>query len=121
MLKTISYVNIAFALVYTVLYLLNSYSLLMLGLVLLVIYNGFIISAVEKRTKMSAWYAVLGIPFLVLAVFLMVWGLNILKSSISYNYFGNSWLYVLLTLPFAISIIWQLFLILKRVRSNLRP
>lgn len=121
MLKIICYTNIAFALIYTVLYLLNSYSFLMLALILLIIYNGVTISIIEKDRTMSVWHAVFGLPFLVLAVFLIIWGLNIIKSSIAYSYFGNSWLYILLTIPFAANIIWQLFFILKRIKSNLPP
>lgn len=83
-------------------------------LLLLVIYNGIIIRSIEKDLKIGPWHCIFASPFLILALFMMICGASIIRSSIEYDYFDNSWLYILITVPFAISILWEVILIIGR-------
>jgi hypothetical protein len=117
MLKSLSYVNIVLALVYFVAYLMNSYSWPIPAMLLVIVYNGLVIRNVEKEIRFTAVHYALGAVCLLFAGFLTLWVVNIVRSSIAYNYFNDTWVYILITVPFALSIIMQYVLMLCRHRN----
>ena len=107
MLKTLSYLNIVLALVYYVSYLMNSYSLASLGILAVIINSGLVISNIEKGTKLNWLHYCFSALSLIFAGFLITWTVNIVDSSLAYNYFGNSWLYILNAGVFALCLLLQ--------------
>ncbi|WP_208112326.1 hypothetical protein [Pedobacter metabolipauper] len=55
---------------------------------------------------------------LVFAGFLSLWVFNVIRSSIAYNYFSNSWLYILITVLLIAGITAQFFLMLFSRRDS---
>lgn len=110
MLKTLSYINIFLALIYYVSYLISSYSFAVLGILVVVTYNGVVIGSIERDRAFSRWHYGLAILNLLFASFLVIWTVNIIRSSIEHNYFGDSWLYLTISIFFIICIFWQLVL-----------
>jgi hypothetical protein len=112
MLKILSYLNIALALTYFMAYLMNSYSFAILGVLLVIVYNGLVIRNVEKEIRFTAVHYALGAVCLLFAGFLTLWIVNIVRSSIAHNYFNDTWVYILIAMPFALGIIVQYVLVL---------
>lgn len=107
LLKIIPYFNITLALLYFVLYLLNSSSFTMLAMLLVIIHNGLVLRIVQRESTFHLWHYALGLSNLVFAGFLSIWLANIIHSSLEYNYFVNSWLYILISALFIIGIVLQ--------------
>ena len=119
MLKTLSYINISLALIYYVSYLINSYSFAALGIWVIVAYNGVVIRSIERELKFGWLHYSLGFLSVVFAGILITWIVNIILSSLAYNYFNNSWLYIAISVIFIFCILWQLVLAWLR-RANIR-
>nr|WP_068886879.1 hypothetical protein [Pedobacter panaciterrae] len=107
MLKTISFINIAVAILYFWLYLLNSTSYAMLGIFVTIAFSTLVIIKTEKELKFKTIDYVLSLPGLVFAGFLSVWVFNVISSSLEHNYFNNSWFYILISTCLVASILVQ--------------
>jgi hypothetical protein len=114
MLRTLSYANIVFAVVYFLAFLLNSMSYAIAGVLLTVIFNFMVIRILERGGRFNLITYVVGTMCLIFAGFLILWLSHIISSSIAHHYFRNSWFYISLTSLFAISIILQFLLICLR-------
>ena len=113
MIKPLSYINISLALIYHVMYLMNSYSLTILGILVVIVYSGLSLRSIEKDKPFTPMHYSLGMVSLIFAAFLITWTVNIVLSSIEYNYFGNSWLYISIATVFALCIILQYALVVN--------
>lgn len=111
MIKTISYINIILSFTYLILYLLNSYSYAMLGIVLEIILCLLIINTINNEKPFQKVHLALSIICFCFAMLLSTWAINIISSSIAYNYFGNSWLYLFITISYAILILVQTIIV----------
>lgn len=107
MLRSISFINIALAILYFLFYLLNSTSYAMIGVFLVISFSALTIRNAEKEIKPSVIYFILGVLVLVFAGFLAVWTYNVVLSSLEYGYFGNSWLYIAISISLLVGIIIQ--------------
>jgi len=112
MLKSISYINIALAIVYFLFYLLNSTSYAMIGIFTVIAFSGLTIRNAEKDIKPTTIYFILGLPVLVFAGFLAIWTYNVIVASFEHNYFWNSWLYIAISACLIAGIIIQSILLL---------
>jgi len=110
MLKITAYLNVALAMAYFILYLLNSNSYTMAGVLVVFISGALVIKSEESETKFSALHYIFGVASIVFAGFLLVWVFNVIKSSIQHQYFNNSWLYILLSVVFILGILLQFIL-----------
>jgi hypothetical protein len=108
MLKSISFINIVLAIVYFLFYLLNSTSYAMIGILIVIAFSAVTIRNTEKGIKSTAIYFILGVPALVFAGFLSVWTYNVILSSFEHDYFGNSWLYIAISICLIAGIIIQI-------------
>jgi len=108
MLKVFSYLNITLALLYFFLYLLNSNSVTITAILLVIIHNGVVLKSVKENRRFTFWHFVLAMLNLVFAGFLLTWLVNIIRSSLQYDYFANSWLYILISSLLILSILFQL-------------
>lgn len=113
MLKSLSYINIALALVYFMFYLLNSYSWAILAILLVILYNGLVIRNMEKDIQFTATYYLLGGLCLIFSGFLIIWVFNIVVSALALNYLGDALMYLILTPLFIVCILWQYLLVIK--------
>ena len=107
MLKILSYFNIAFALLYFLLYLLNSNSITILAMIVIIAHNVLVLKTVQQDLAFKTWHYALALANLVFAGFLSTWLVNIIRSSLEYHYFANSWLYILISALFISGIILQ--------------
>ena len=114
MLRSISFINIALAIVYFLLYLLDSTSYAMIGVFIVIAFGAFNIRNIEKDIKPTTIYFILGFLELVFAAFLSVWTYNVILSSLEYDYFGNSWLYIGISISLITGIMIQDIAILTR-------
>lgn len=117
MLKSLSYLNIVFAIIYFVCYLMNSYSWPILAMLLIIVYSGLVLRNLEKEVRFTAVHYVPGTFCLIFAGFLTLWTVNIVRSSITHDYFGDTWMYISITVPFILSIIGQYILLLLSRRA----
>lgn len=117
MLKILSYLNIALALSYFLVYLLNSYSWPIVAILLVIFYNGLVLKSLERETGFSLVHYVLGGFSIFFAGFLVLWVVNIVSSAIENQYFDGVWTYSVLTGVFALSIISQFILTVLSDRS----
>ncbi|NRF38586.1 hypothetical protein [Pedobacter foliorum] len=108
MLKSISFINIVLAIVYFLFYLLNSTSYAMIGILIVIAFSALTIRNVEKGLKPTAIYFILGVLMSVFAGFLVVWTYNVILSSFEHDYFGNSWLYIAISICLIAGIIIQI-------------
>ena len=116
MLKAFSYINIVLALVYYVSYLMNSYSLAAIGILAVMVNSGLAISSIEKGTKLNWLHYCFSALSLIFTGFLITWTVNIVGSSLAYNYFGNTWLYIVVAAVFALCLVLQCVLYVVRWR-----
>jgi protein-S-isoprenylcysteine O-methyltransferase Ste14 len=107
MLKAVAYLNGVLAIAYFLLYLLNSNSYTMAGILIVFVFAAVVIRSEERKAKFSPLHYILGVASLTFAGFLLVWVFNVVKSSIEHQYFDNSWLYIVLTTVFILSILLQ--------------
>ncbi|MES2456077.1 MAG: hypothetical protein V4594_11065 [Bacteroidota bacterium] len=114
MLKTLSYLNIAFALAYFIAYLMNSFSFTMLGVILVIIHSGMVIARAEDERGFSLINYILGGATVVFAAFLGLWAFNIFSAAVANGYLKDVSLYLLLTVPFALSIVVAFLLLWVR-------
>lgn len=117
MLKILSYLNIAFALLYFLLYLLNSTSPTIIAMLLVILHNGLVLRALKEDLAFKTWHYVLALTNLVFAGFLLNWLIHIISASLEYNYFTNSWLYILISALFFTGILLQLITMLLRAKA----
>ncbi len=117
MLKILSYLNIAFALLYFFLYLLNSISPTIFAILLVILHNGLSLRVVQQDLAFRSWHYLLALANLIFAGFLFSWLINIIGASLEYNYFANSWLYILISALFFTSILLQLAAMLFRAKA----
>jgi len=113
MLKKLSYLNIAFAIAYLVLYLLNSTSFAMVGIFVVIIFNAIVLKHLERDEPFKIVHFVIGATNIFFAGFMTLWLSHIIISSINYHYFGNTWLYILITSAFILSIFIHYILMLR--------
>lgn len=114
LLKTLSYLNIGIALLYFLLYLLNSTSVTILAMLLVIVHNGLVLKVIQQDLSFNAWHYILAVSNLIFLGFLVTWVFNIIQSSLAYNYFDNSWLYILISSLFIIGILGQFLAMLFR-------
>jgi hypothetical protein len=113
MVKKLSYLNIAFAIGYFLLYLLNSTSFAMVGILVVIVFNAVVLKHLEKDQPFKSVHFVMGATNIFFAGFMALWLSHIVISSINYPYFGNSWLYIAFTSLFIVSILTHFMLILR--------
>jgi len=114
MLRSVSFVNIVLAIVYFLFYLLNSTSYAMIGVFVVIAFSALTIWNLERGIKPTAIYFILGFFEVVFAAFLVVWTCNIILSSLEHGYFGNSWLYITISIFLIVGIIIQTITLLTR-------
>jgi len=114
MLKILSYLNIALALIYFFGYLLNSYSWPIAAILLVMVFNGLVLRNVETDRNFTAVHYTLAFFNVIFAGFLTIWVVNILQSSIEHNYFGDSRIYLFIASLFVVSIVFHVALVLMR-------
>jgi len=114
MLKTLSYLNIAFALAYFISYLMNSFSFAILGIILVIVNSGMVIARAEEARGFSLINYILGGATVVFAAFLGLWAFNIFCAAHANGYLKNVSLYLLLTVSFALSIVIAFLLLCIR-------
>ena len=119
MLRTLSYINIVLALIYYVCYLMNSYSLAAIGILAIMVNSGLVISNIEKGTSLNWLHHCFSALSLLFTGFLITWTVNIIGSSLAYNYFGNTWLYIVVASVFAVCLMLQCVLYLFRLKRCL--
>lgn len=107
MLKASAYLNIVLAIAYFLLYLLNSNSYTIAGVLIVFVFGILVVRSEEREDKFKALHYIIGLASVVFAGFLLVWVFNVIKSSVEHQYFNNSWLYILLTVVFMLSILLQ--------------
>ena len=110
MLKVTAYLNIVLAIAYFLLYLLNSNSYTMAGVLIVFLFGVLVVWSEEKQVKFKALHYIIGAASLVFVRFLLVWVFNVIESSVEHQYFNNTWLYILLTIVFVLSIVLQFIL-----------
>lgn len=118
MLKSLSYLNIAFAIIYFFFYLMNSYSWPIAAVLVVILYNGLVLSNIEKELRFTAIHYVLGAVCVVFAGFLTLWLVNIIRSSIAHDYFQDSWVYISLSSLFIVCILLQYAVVIKKKSSS---
>jgi hypothetical protein len=117
MVKKLSYLNIAFAIAYFMLYLLNSTSFAMIGVLVVIVFNAVVLKHLEKDEPFKSVHFVIGATNIFFAGFMALWLSHIVISSINTHYFGNSWLYISITSCFIMSILAHFFLVLRDGRT----
>lgn len=118
MLRTLSYINIAFAILYFLLYLLNSTSFAMAGIFVVIAFNALVLRNVELQREFKLVHFIIGCTNVFFAGFLVLWVTHVILSSLRYNYFGHSWLYISLCIPFIICIVLHFVLVFKKFRQS---
>ena len=113
MVKKLSYANIAFAIAYFVLFLLNSTSFAMVGILVVIVFNAVVLKHLEKEEPFKSIHFVMGATNVFFAGFMLLWVSHIILSSINNHYFGNSWFYIAITCCFIISIFAHFILVLR--------
>lgn len=108
MLRSISFINIALAIVYFLFYLLNSTSYAIIGVFTVIAFSALTIRNAEKDIKPTALHLVLAFLVLLFAFFLAIWTYNIVRSSFEHDYFGNSWLYITISTGLIAGIVIQI-------------
>ncbi|MEJ7557157.1 MAG: hypothetical protein WKF66_02545 [Pedobacter sp.] len=116
MVKKLSYLNIAFAIGYFVLFLLNSTSFAMVGILVVIIFNAVVLKHLEKEEPFKSIHFVIGATNIFFAGFMTLWVSHITLSSINHHYFGNSWFYIGVTSCFIISIFTHFILVIRKSR-----
>ncbi|RZK83142.1 MAG: hypothetical protein EOO92_00155 [Pedobacter sp.] len=104
MLKILSYINITLAIGYFLLYLLNSLSYAILGILAVVVYNALVIHIIDRQIRFNTLHITIGSTNFGFAGFLILWAINLTISSFTYQYFGNTLLYISLSIPLATGI-----------------
>ncbi|MGY4383459.1 putative neutral ceramidase superfamily lipid hydrolase [Pedobacter sp. UYP24] len=118
MLKILSYLNIAFAILYFLLYLLNSTAYAMAGIAVVIVFNSLVLRNIEQGKSFKLVHFIIGATNVFFAAFLVLWVTHVILSSIRYNYFANTWLYILITIPFVISIGLHFILVFLKYRQG---
>lgn len=117
MLNRLPYFNIAFAVLYFLFYLLNSWSYAIAGVLVTMIYSFLVLGIVEGKTKMVLPAYLTGILSVLFAVFLIVGSIHIFAAAVTQAYFANSWFYILFSFAFAVIIVWQFVLMCLKKNS----
>jgi hypothetical protein len=114
MVKKLSYLNIAFAIAYFVLFLLNSTSFAMVGILVVIVFNAVVLKHLEQNEPFKSIHFVMGATNIFFAGFMTLWVSHIILSSINSHYFRNSWFYITITCCFIISIFTHFILVLRK-------
>lgn len=114
MLKILSYLNIALALTYFVAYLMNSYSFAILGVLLVIVHSAMVIAKLEQGNGFALINYILGGSCLVFAAFLSLWVINVFSAAYVNHYLADVRFYLLLSAPFALSILLAFTLLCLR-------
>jgi hypothetical protein len=117
MVKKLSYLNITLAIAYFGLYLLNSTSFAMIGVLVVIVFNAVVLKHLEKDEPFKSVHFVMGATNIFFAGFMTLWVSHIIISSINYHYFGNTWLYIIITSVFISSILLHFILVMRNVRT----
>ncbi|MFP5079167.1 hypothetical protein [Pedobacter sp. JCM 36344] len=117
MVKKLSYLNIAFAIAYFLLYLLNSTSFAMIGIMVVIVFNAVVLKHLKKDEPFKSVHFVMGATNIFFAGFMILWVSHIVISSLNYHYFGNTWFYITFTSLFIISILTHFILVLRIGRT----
>lgn len=118
MLKTLSYLNLIFAVAYFLEYLQNGNRLTIIGLLAVVVYNWLVLRNLEREElKWSLLQWILACMSLSFGLFIGYGAVNLLLDSIEYKYYP--WSSVMLITAgacFMLSIIFHLFI--SRIESS---
>jgi len=80
----------------------------MIGIFIVIAFSALTIRNAEKEIKPTLIYFIIGMPLLAFAGFLTVWTYNVIVSSFEHDYFGNSWLYIAISICLIAGIIIQI-------------
>lgn len=118
MLKTLSYLNLIFAVAYFLEYLQNGNRLTILGLLGVVVYNWLVLRNLEREElKWSVLQWVLACSSLCFALFIGYGAVVLLLDAIDYKYYPwNSVMLITAGTCFMLSIIFHLFI--SRIESS---
>lgn len=106
MFRILSYANILLAIAYLWMFLLNGSNVVILGLLVVVVFNVLVVKNIQDGWGKPGWIPiVLGLGCLGFAAFLLVGLIHIVRSSIAYHYFSNTLNYIVLTALFVLCII----------------
>ena len=106
MFRILSYANILLAIAYLLMFLLNGSNGVILGLLVVVVFNVLVVKNIQEGWEKPGWIPnALGLGCLGFAAFLLVGLIHIVRSSIAYHYFSNTLNYIVLTALFVLCII----------------
>ncbi|EDM37599.1 hypothetical protein PBAL39_10656 [Pedobacter sp. BAL39] len=111
MLKKLSYLNLGMAVAYYVMFLTNGSVYVVAWILSVALLNGLVLRSLQEELPFNWIHYLLCIVNLCFVGFLSIGLVHIVKSSITYDYFGNSWFYILLTSVFILSIVVHFILI----------
>jgi uncharacterized membrane protein len=94
-------------------FLLNSTSFAMVGILVVIVFNAVVLKHLEKSEPFKTIHFIVGATNVFFAGFMILWVSHIISSSINYHYFGNSWFYISVTCCFIISIFAHFILVLR--------
>lgn len=117
MLSRLPYFNIAFAMLYFLFYLLNSWSYAIAGVLVTMIFSFAVLGREEGKKKVFILAYLTGSLSLLFAVFLVIWSVNIFAAAVKHGYFANSWFYMAFSFAFALIIVLQFVLMCWRKNS----
>lgn len=114
--------NIAFAVLYFLFYLMNSYSYAICGIFMVILYSAILLRQEASGKAFNRLSDITGIGSCIFAGFLLLWVFNLLKSSLQYDYFQNTWFYMIFTTSFAFSILILFIKVcMQRYRKGQKP
>ena len=116
MIRTLSYLNLIFAVLYFLAYLQNSNSFVITGLLAVVVFGWMTLRSLEKEQfKWTVLQWIAGIMTFFFAVFTGYSALVVLLGAIEYNYYPVSAVVLISCgLLFALSVLLQLYLSLVK-------
>jgi len=111
MLKKLSYLNLVMAVAYYIMFLTNGSVYVMAWILSVAMLSGLVLRSLQEELPFNWIHYLLCIANLCFVGFLSIGLLHIVRSSITYHYFANSWFYLLFTSVFIVSIVVQFILI----------
>ncbi len=104
--------------VYLLLYVTGDNLLFIAGVLILVIFNAFVIKKIQEEGRFNLIHAGLGLCCLGFWAYLTLGCLHIVQSAIEHQYFANVWGYLLPTAFFSLCILLQLICCLKYYKAK---
>lgn len=108
MLRSLSYFNIFCAVLYFLMFLMEGSYLVILGTLVVVLFNFMVIRTVQQEERFGIIHHLLGVCTLGFAGFLSYGLYHIVQSSYEHHYFGNTWLYISLSSVFVLGMLVHL-------------